>query len=703
MDFILEDLKGLLLLRMVGNPVVSSYRHYRKKLLAGMVQLNYLDESPCFPKDRRLAEAFMAGGLEAERAMREQLRREDQEKEERNRKAFDDMVAKARANPPAPLDPMRFRAVPPGESDSDEEGLPPSYRKKKADKVGGGASVSSEPSAAVAAAAPRVVLDEEEKEEEGKGQPAVSSSSAAAAPGRDDGEGVLSGISGFSLNSPCAGQEGEGEATAPAPPPPSSIPPSDQALENEVSQAIGFHASPPFTPPPPQDFVAELQQRAIERAAARAEAALVLGDTGAGGGGDATSPRSAEAAAAARGKPPPQVWGTANYRRLWDLAMQVGEQQEREAQGEGGQGSGEAPSSPPSLALENGAGAAGGREADAATTGAAGASSPPPISSPRPALATADGPATPPVTRARGGGIADSLDEPDLDSAHGGVRPHAGEPLQEIPVIDMDSARGEDLLEDLDSAEEEQEETQTIEEEGDDEEEEEEGGDVASTTTTSEDEDLGLCERELFERYAVASIGTGEGGGGRASAAAAAAPGAVPPSSALVGEPAASHLLNTVVVSETLLQARAEYVSSPAVSGPLPHHSAPPPDLYHTLTETQHDPHMLGLARREATATAAAVATPCSKRGPPAGGLVAPVYDGPPPPPPSSSFPRPSHASHLGKVNAAAGDGAPPLQTMDSVREVLPLHPGSDEGEDEEALQPREVGEVELEGLYNLD
>lgn len=49
-------------------------RNYRKRLLAGMPNLNYLDESPCFPKDRRLAEAFMAGGMEAERAMRDQVR-----------------------------------------------------------------------------------------------------------------------------------------------------------------------------------------------------------------------------------------------------------------------------------------------------------------------------------------------------------------------------------------------------------------------------------------------------------------------------------------------------------------------------------------------------------------------------------------------------------------------------------------------------
>ena len=42
-----------------------------------METLNYLDDSPVFPKDRRLAIAFVAGGgIEAERAMREQASQE---------------------------------------------------------------------------------------------------------------------------------------------------------------------------------------------------------------------------------------------------------------------------------------------------------------------------------------------------------------------------------------------------------------------------------------------------------------------------------------------------------------------------------------------------------------------------------------------------------------------------------------------------
>lgn len=41
------------------------------------------------------------------------------------------MVERARRTAPEPHDPMRFRAIPPGESDSDDEGMPVEYRNKK--------------------------------------------------------------------------------------------------------------------------------------------------------------------------------------------------------------------------------------------------------------------------------------------------------------------------------------------------------------------------------------------------------------------------------------------------------------------------------------------------------------------------------------------------------------------------------------------
>lgn len=55
-------------------------RSYRKRILAAMPCVNYLDDSPCFPKDRRLAQAFCAGGLDAERAERDQIRAEEEQR-----------------------------------------------------------------------------------------------------------------------------------------------------------------------------------------------------------------------------------------------------------------------------------------------------------------------------------------------------------------------------------------------------------------------------------------------------------------------------------------------------------------------------------------------------------------------------------------------------------------------------------------------
>lgn len=83
-----------------------------------MPQLRNLDDLPCFPKDRRLAAAYLRGGAATEREERDVIRREAAAERERHRKAFSDMVATARrdvaANPLPPPDPMRFRAVPPG-------------------------------------------------------------------------------------------------------------------------------------------------------------------------------------------------------------------------------------------------------------------------------------------------------------------------------------------------------------------------------------------------------------------------------------------------------------------------------------------------------------------------------------------------------------------------------------------------------------
>ena len=59
-------------------------------------KLSYLDDRPVFPEDRRHAEAFARGGIEEERKERETIKQENNAREERNRKAFKDMIAKAK-------------------------------------------------------------------------------------------------------------------------------------------------------------------------------------------------------------------------------------------------------------------------------------------------------------------------------------------------------------------------------------------------------------------------------------------------------------------------------------------------------------------------------------------------------------------------------------------------------------------------------
>lgn len=70
-DFLAEHLGDRLsLLKLQGNPLVSEVPSYRKTVVCGFTRLNYLDDMPVFPKDRRLAEAWQRGGVEEEKAER---------------------------------------------------------------------------------------------------------------------------------------------------------------------------------------------------------------------------------------------------------------------------------------------------------------------------------------------------------------------------------------------------------------------------------------------------------------------------------------------------------------------------------------------------------------------------------------------------------------------------------------------------------
>jgi dynein assembly factor 1 len=56
---------------------------YRKTTISKIKTLTYLDDRPVFEEDRRHAEAYTRGGIEEERAERELIRKERDEKHER--------------------------------------------------------------------------------------------------------------------------------------------------------------------------------------------------------------------------------------------------------------------------------------------------------------------------------------------------------------------------------------------------------------------------------------------------------------------------------------------------------------------------------------------------------------------------------------------------------------------------------------------
>lgn len=80
LDEVLVKMPKLKVLYMQNNEITKKIPSYRKTVIAKIPTLMYLDDRPVFEEDRRHAEAFARGGIEAEREERAIIKREKDEK-----------------------------------------------------------------------------------------------------------------------------------------------------------------------------------------------------------------------------------------------------------------------------------------------------------------------------------------------------------------------------------------------------------------------------------------------------------------------------------------------------------------------------------------------------------------------------------------------------------------------------------------------
>ncbi|KAM3829167.1 dynein axonemal assembly factor 1 [Vipera latastei] len=77
---VLETMPDLRVLNLMGNEVIKKIANYRRTLTIRLKQLTYLDDRPVFPKERACAEAWAAGGREAEKKEKEMWESKERKK-----------------------------------------------------------------------------------------------------------------------------------------------------------------------------------------------------------------------------------------------------------------------------------------------------------------------------------------------------------------------------------------------------------------------------------------------------------------------------------------------------------------------------------------------------------------------------------------------------------------------------------------------
>ena len=81
---ILVAMPALACLYLQGNPIVGSFRHYRKRIISEISKLTYLDDRPIFHLERICVEAWARGGVHLEHEARKKFKASEEEKSRRN-------------------------------------------------------------------------------------------------------------------------------------------------------------------------------------------------------------------------------------------------------------------------------------------------------------------------------------------------------------------------------------------------------------------------------------------------------------------------------------------------------------------------------------------------------------------------------------------------------------------------------------------
>lgn len=101
---ILANMPDLRVLYLMGNPCVKNIKHYRRCIIARCKQLKYLDDRPIFDEERRRTDAWAAAfekdgidaAMEAERQELNAIRKEKDDADEMNFRAFEQLMVEGR-------------------------------------------------------------------------------------------------------------------------------------------------------------------------------------------------------------------------------------------------------------------------------------------------------------------------------------------------------------------------------------------------------------------------------------------------------------------------------------------------------------------------------------------------------------------------------------------------------------------------------